>query len=315
MKDIESKGRPGNGTGISHKSLIYLASTFAIILWGISYIWTDRLISLGISVFYFVFARTVLAGIVLLLFNAACGNLVPIQKKDLPKFLLLAFCEPFIYFLCESYGVKETGSPTLSAMIIATIPIFSIGAGIIFFKEKISALNVTGILMSLAGIVMVVMAKGELGEHFVLGIVLLLTAVISEVGHASLTKSLSGNYSSQVIVMYQFLIGSVYLLPLFITKGLDGFSWATHMGLNVWYPIIFLGVFCSSIAFFLWVRTIKQLGVARSSIFSALIPVVAAVIAWLFGHESMNLRQFLGIILATAGVILSQHCPHKTDKR
>ena len=204
---------------------------------------------MGISVFYFVFARTVLAGIILLLFNAACGNLVPIQKKDLPKFLLLAFCEPFIYFLCESYGVKETGSPTLSAMIIATIPIFSIGAGIIFFKEKISALNVTGILMSLVGIVMVVMAKGELGEHFVLGIVLLLTAVISEVGHASLTKSLSGNYSSQVIVMYQFLIGSVYLLPLFITKGLDGFSWATHMGLNVWYPIIFLGVFCSSIAF------------------------------------------------------------------
>ena len=102
--------------------------------------------------------------------------------------------------------------------------VFSVGAGVLFFREKVNAVNITGILLSLIGIVLVVMSKGELGKHFIFGIVLLLIAVLSEVGHASVTKSLSGNYSSQVIVMYQFLIGSVYLLPLFITKGLDNFS-------------------------------------------------------------------------------------------
>lgn len=116
--------------------LIYIVSIFSIVLWGISYIWTDKLIALDISVFYFVFIRILLAGIVLFLLNAAGGRITRIKKKDLPKFLLLAFFEPFVYFLAESYGLKETGSPTVSAMIIATIPIFSIGAGMLFFKEK-----------------------------------------------------------------------------------------------------------------------------------------------------------------------------------
>lgn len=287
--------------------LIYIASTFAITLWGMSYIWTDQLIALGIPVFYFVFVRILLAGVILFLFNTAYGRIKRIQKKDMPKFLLLAFFEPFIYFICETYGLKETGSPTLSAMIIATIPIFSIGAGIFFFKEKISMLNITGIMLSLVGIVMVAMSKGELGDNFIWGVILLLIAVLSEVGHASITKSLAGNYSSQIIVMYQFLIGSVYLFPLFIWKGIGDFDVNTYFTPEVWYPIICLAILCSSLAFSLWVSTIKNLGVAKSSIFSALIPVAAALIAWAIGHEYLNPRQWCGIVISTLGVILSQY--------
>ncbi|MBO8478857.1 MAG: EamA family transporter [Bacteroidetes bacterium] len=295
-----------NGLDNNSKVLIYTVSLFAIILWGISYIWTNRLISLDIPVTYFVFVRILLAGFVLFLLNAASGKITRIRRKDLPKFLLLAFFEPFIYFICESYGVKQTGSPTLSAMIIATIPIFSVGAGVLFFREKVNAVNITGILLSLIGIVLVVMSKGELGKHFIFGIVLLLIAVLSEVGHASVTKSLSGNYSSQVIVMYQFLIGSVYLFPLFLFKGLDGFS-SRFLSADVWYPIICLAVLCSSLAFSLWVSTIKSLGVAKSSIFSALIPVVSAIAACLLGQEDLNLRQFIGIAISAVGVVLSQY--------
>ena len=293
------------------KVLTYIASVFAITLWGMSYIWTDKIIAQGIPVFYFVFVRILLAGLVLFLFNTAYGRIKRIQKQDLPKFLLLAFFEPFIYFLCETYGLKVTGSPTISAMVIATIPIFSIGAGMIFFKEKINFINVLGIIFSLVGIVMVAMAKGEVGEHFIWGIVLLLIAVIAEVGHASLTKSLAGNYSSQIIVMYQFLIGSIYLLPMFIWKGVDGFSIETHLTPEVWYPIICLAALCSSLAFSLWVSTIKNLGVAKSSIFSALIPVAAAIIAWVMGHEILNERQWTGIAISTFGVILSQYTASK----
>ena len=289
------------------KVLTYIASIFAITLWGMSYIWTDKLIALNIPIFYFVFVRILLAGLVLFLFNTAYGRIKRIQRQDLPKFLLLAFFEPFIYFICETFGLKLTGSPTLSAMVIATIPIFSIGAGIIFFKEKVNFINIIGILFSLVGIVMVAMAKGSLGEHFIWGIVLLLIAVISEVGHASITKSLAGNYSSQIIVMYQFLIGAIYLFPLFIWKGIDGFNMEVYFSAEVWYPLICLAILCSSIAFSLWVSTIKNLGVAKSSIFSALIPVAAAIIAWVLGHEYLNSRQWIGIVISTAGVILSQY--------
>ena len=293
------------------KTLVYIASMFAIVLWGMSYIWTDKLIAQGIPIFYFVFVRIFLAGIILFLFNTAYARIKRIQKQDVGKFLLLAFFEPFIYFICETFGLKQTGSPTISAMVIATIPIFSIGAGIIFFKEKINGVNIAGIALSLVGIVLVAMAKGELGEHFIWGIILLLIAVVSEVGHASITKSLSGNYSSQTIVMYQFLIGSVYLFPLFLWKGLNGFDYDVYFDGDVWYPIICLAVLCSSLAFSLWVSTIKNLGVAKSSIFSALIPVAAAIIAWLIGHEMLNQRQWTGIAISTLGVILSQYTSKK----
>jgi drug/metabolite transporter (DMT)-like permease len=280
-----------------------------------SYIWTDQLIAQNIPIFYFVFVRILMAGVVLFLFNTAYARIKRIQRQDLPKFLLLAFFEPFIYFICETYGLKLTGSPTLSAMVIATIPIFSIGAGIIFFREKINLVNIGGILLTLVGIVMVAMAHGTLGENFIWGVVLLLLAVISEVGHASITKSLSGNYSSQIIVMYQFLIGAVYLFPLFLWKGLDGFDMEIYFDGDVWYPIICLAILCSSLAFSLWVSTIKNLGVAKSSIFSALIPVAAAIIAWILGHEMLNQRQWIGIAISTVGVVLSQYTIKKAIKK
>ena len=292
------------------KILIYISSSFAILLWGMSYIWTDKLLALGIPVFYFVFVRILLAGGVLFLLNAAYGRIKRIQRQDLKKFLLLALFEPFIYFVCETYGVEFT-SPTISAMIIATIPIFSIAAGRIFFKERISGLNVAGVILSLIGIIMVIM-KGTIGgKDLVWGVILLLVAVIAEVGHASITKSLSGNYSSQIIVMYQFLIGSVYLLPLFIWKGLDGFNAELYLSADVWYPLICLAILCSSLAFSLWVSTIKNLGVAKSSIFSALIPVVTALIAWLLGTQ-MTTLQWGGIAISTLGVVLSQYSPKKS---
>ena len=293
--------------GYKFKAYLYLVSILAITLWGISYIWTDKLIHLDIPVFYFVFVRILLAGVCLLLLNIATGQMQRIHRKELPKFLLLALFEPFVYFLAESYGIKLTGSPTLSSMVIATIPIFSVAAGFLFFRERINRVNMIGILMAIGGICLVVMSRGKVGPNFIWGIILLLIAVISEVGHASVTKSLSGNYSSQVIVMYQFLIGSVYLLPLFITKGLENFE-PRYLEPEVWTPVICLAILCSSLAFSLWVNTIKHLGVARSSIFAALIPVASALSSWALGYEFLTMRQWSGVLVSAIGVILSQYC-------
>ena len=293
--------------GFKFKAYIYMVSILAITLWGISYIWTDRLIQLGIPVFYFVFVRIFVAGLCLLLLNTVTRQMQRIHRKDLPKFMLLALFEPFIYFLAESYGIKLTGSPTLSSMVIATIPIFSVAAGFLFFRERINWVNAIGIVLAIGGICLVVMSHGKVGPNFIWGIILLLIAVISEVGHASVTKSLSGNYSSQVIVMYQFLIGSIYLFPLFLFKGLEDFE-PRYLSYEVWTPIICLAILCSSMVFSLWVNTIKHLGVAKSSIFTALIPVASALSAWALEYEFLTMRQWGGVLLSAVGVIMSQYC-------
>lgn len=299
-----------------NKAVIYLLSVLAIVLWGMSYIWSDRLIALGVPISYFVPLRIFVAGIILLLFNILTKNFRPIARKDIWKFLLLALFEPLIYFFCETYGIKETGSPTISAMIIASVPIFSVGAGALFFKERISILNGFGIAVTLAGICLVLLKQGGdegVPQNFILGVVLLMIAVFSEVGHASLTKLLADGYKPQVIVMYQFLIGTVYFLPFFLTRGIENFD-ARLVSWEVLEPILCLAVLCSSLAFSLWAMAIKKLGVGKSSVFLAMMCVATALVAEVIGREHLSLLQWLGVLIAVLGIVLSQYCCSKKSE-
>ena len=299
-----------------NKAVVYLLSVLAIVLWGMSYIWSDRLIALGVPISYFVPLRIFVAGIILLLFNILTKEFRLIARKDIWKFMLLALFEPLIYFFCETYGIKETGSPTISAMIIASVPIFSVGAGALFFKERISILNGFGIAVTLAGICLVLLKQGGdegVPQNFILGVVLLMIAVFSEVGHASLTKLLADGYKPQVIVMYQFLIGTVYFLPFFLTKGIENFD-AKLVSWEVLEPILCLAVLCSSLAFSLWAMTIKKLGVGKSSVFLAMMCVATALVAEVIGREHLSLFQWLGVFIAVLGIVLSQYCCTKKSE-
>lgn len=287
---------------------VYILSLIAVILWGMSYLWSDKLLSLGLPVEYVVFIRIFIAGFLLLGYNLVKKYRIAISKKDLPKFLLLSFFEPFIYFVAETYGIKYTESPTISALIIASTPIFSVIVGVLIFKERFSLMNMFGILICLAGIVMVTLCTESITEGgFILGIVLLLVAVFAEVGYASVTKYLSNDYHPAVIVMYQFFIGSVYLLPIFLTKGIANYDASLYMSWEVWEPLLYLAVLCSCIAFALWANTIKYLGVAKSSIFLAIIPVFTALEGWVLGQEILTAKQWIGIIISCFGVVMSQY--------
>ena len=295
------------------KLLVYIVSVVSIVLWGMSYIWSDQLLRLGIPVVYIVCIRSLVAGIVLMLLNLAMGHSIRIRKEDLPKFLLLAFCEPFIYFVCETYGIKLTESPTYSALVIATAPIFSVAAGVALFHERVNWVNIFGILVCLVGLGIVTHGATSVGEHFVAGVLLLIVAVISEVGYASCTKALSSRYKPMVIVQYQFLIGGILLLPLFFTMGIKDYDASVYMSWDVWKPILCLAILCSSIAFTLWASTIKNLGVAKASIFLAMIPVVTAVIGAILGTEQLTTLQWTGIAIAFSGLVLTQYVKKKKD--
>ena len=283
-------------------------SALAILLWGMSYIWSDRLIALHIPIFFFVPIRILMAGLVLLVFNLLTCQFKLIRKQDIWKFALLAVFEPMVYFLCETYGIKETGSPTISAMIIASVPIFSVFAAFVFFKEKISIVNGLGIAVTLAGICLVLRSQMDCGTpgNFTLGIIFLVIAVFSEVGHAIITKLLSSDYRPQVIVMYQFLIGAVYFLPFFLTRGIGNYE-PRYLSWEVLKPVFCLALLCSSMAFSLWAMTIKRLGVAKSSVFLAMMCVATALVAEVIGREHLTALQWAGISVAVVGIVLSQY--------
>ena len=86
-----------------------------------------------------------------------------IRRKDWLKYLLLALCMPLVYFICETYGLQLTQSPTITSLIIATNPLFAMGAGMLIFKEHFSRLNILGVFVTLAGLFLVTWTRTETG--------------------------------------------------------------------------------------------------------------------------------------------------------
>lgn len=288
------------------KAIAYLAASGTVLLWGMSYIWSDRLLDAGIPVEFFVPVRTLLAGVLLLVLNKAARLDMRMRKKDIGKFLLLALCMPLVYFICETYGLQLTQSPTITSLIIATNPLFAMGAGMLIFKEHFSRLNILGVFITLAGLFLVTWTRTETGPWFWAGVAVLFLAVISEVSQIAFTKSLSSTYAPSVIVMYQFLLGAVLFLPLFLSKGMAHFDASLYLSWKVVYPTLALALLCSSAAFTFWAYAIARLGVAHTSVFLAVVPLVTAVLSFLFGDERLALLQWAGLAVGLVGIYLTQ---------
>lgn len=284
----------------------YFFTLVAIVSWGMSFIWTNDILSKGVPPFTFLYIRLALAGILLLLFSKLSGKLQKIKKGDWLWIILLSFFEPFVYFLGETYGILATGSGVLAAVIIATIPIFCIIAEKLLYKIPFTAYKIAGALITIPGIIMVVMKDGEsLSVKHYYGIALLFMAVLASIGYSSIVKKLSGRYSPTTITTYQFLIGSLFFLPLFIKYGIEGLN-DTFFSTDVLVPILTLAILCSCICFICWANAIKNLGMTKANIFSALIPAVSAIGAALLGQESITVLTITGIAVVTAGVIIAQ---------
>lgn len=293
-------------TDSSSLAKTYLLTTVAIVLWGLSFVWTNDILNQGVLPFTFLFVRLSLAGIILFLFAKISGKLQKVNRKDIKYMFLMAFFEPFIYFIGETYGMKVTGSAVLAAVIIATIPITCLFVEKILYKVPFTAFKIIGTTITIPGIVMVVMKGGDSAsvDHYY-GIALLFLAVAGATGYAAVVRKLSGIYNPTTITTYQFLIGALLFLPLFLGFGIDGLN-STFFSASVMVPLLSLAVLCSCVAFLCWVTSIAKLGMMKSNIFSALIPAVSAVGAAALGQETITIVTYTGIAVVIAGVIIAQ---------
>ena len=302
--------------------LVYALSILVIAIWGMSLIWTDKLFALSIPPEFILPLRTLIAGLLLLAFNLVTRQSMRIHsRKDLRLFFAISLFEPLLYFLAEAYGLKMTESPTISALILALNPVFALFAGVAIFREKVNWVNIVGLVLTITGLAFVVLKHDSIGDHFLIGIIVLLVASMSEVAYATLTKRLSTgssarsegtdragkSYSASVIVMWQFLIGCIYLIPLFLTRGIRDFNAEVYLSWEVVRPLLCLAFLCSCLCFSLWAICIKHLGVAKSGNFIATTPVFTALCAWILGMEILSVKQWVGIGIALVGLILTQY--------
>lgn len=274
-----------------------------MLLWGMSFVWTAIALR-DYEPISIIFLRLTISTIFLFTWLKLFGKIEKIQRSDFKLFIVSALLNPFMYFLGENYGVKLT-SPTVSAVIIATIPLFAPVLAYFMLREKLSVLNIAGMIISFGGVLIMLLTSSFSLEASPLGVAALFFAVASAVGYSIFLKKLSSRYSPVFIIAVQNLIGLTFFLPVFLIFDFTHFI-TVKPSFEVISSIIALAVFCSSIAFVAFTIATREIGVSKTNIFANLIPVFTGVLSFLIIGEELNSQKIIGISLVVGGLFFSQ---------
>jgi drug/metabolite transporter (DMT)-like permease len=281
----------------------YAAAVFSMLFWGLSFVWF-KIVVRYYDPITIIFLRLVISGSLLLLFLFITGKFESIRRKDYKWFLALAFTQPLCYFLGESFGLRLV-SPTIAAVIISTIPVFSPIVAFYTIKEKLSVFSLAGILISFSGILMMVVGRSLSFNAAPAGIVLLFFAVLSALFYGVIIRKFSAAYSPFTIITAQNVIGMFYFLPLFLIIDFPHFITVKPTG-ELISALLQLAVFASTFAYLLYIVALRNFGLTRANIFTNLIPIFTAVASWIILGEMLTIAKIAGIIVVISGVIVSQ---------
>lgn len=281
---------------------IYLRAVLAMLFWAVTFVWI-KVALVTYRPYEIVFLRLLLASVLLFVVTRLFRQSEKVSAKDLRYLMLVAFCEPFMYFIGEANGMQYV-SPTLGSLIISTIPLVSALGAWIFLKERIYPLLIVGLLVSFSGVALLSFAEPDL--HGTLkGVLLLMVAVFSGMFYGITVRRMTLKYRSLTIVTWQNFFGMLYMLPLFLYFDLGHFLTVRHSAVGL-LTIAAMSVFASVGAFLLYTGVIRELGLIRSNVFTNLIPVFTVFLAFFILGERLSLRGAAGVTLTVLGLLISQ---------
>ena len=280
-----------------------------MVFWGMSFVWSTQVYQ-NLNPTATIFLRLVVATVFFtaILFTFRLNEKV--KKEHLGLFALAAMFEPFLYFIFEGYGLKNT-SPVIGSAIIAMIPLVTPIAARIFLKERLTPMNIVGFIVSFVGVIVLLLNKDLEFTASPKGILFLSGAVLVAVGYSIALIKLTKLYKPLTITWMQNIIGMLYFAPMvIIMERFQPSNFANVSGYIV--PLVCLGVFCSAVAYALWAFTFSRLGASRANVYSNLIPVFTAIFSYLLAMEEMTLFKIIGIVVVVCGLVLSQLKGKKT---
>ena len=283
--------------------IVHLAGVIAMVFWGMSFVWSTQVYQ-NLNPTATIFLRLVVATIFFtaILFTFRLNEKV--KKEHLGLFALAAMFEPFLYFIFEGYGLKNT-SPVIGSAIIAMIPLVTPIAARIFLKERLTPMNIVGFIVSFVGVIVMLLNKNLEFTASPKGILFLSGAVLVAVGYSIALIKLTKLYKPLTITWVQNIIGMLYFAPMvLIMERFEPSNFANVGGYIV--PLVCLGVFCSAVAYALWAFAFSKLGASRANVYSNLIPVFTAIFSYLLAIEEMTAFKIIGSLVVVIGLVLSQ---------
>jgi drug/metabolite transporter (DMT)-like permease len=281
---------------------IYASLTMLAVVWGNAFVAIRHAIQfmspVELAAARFLPVVILLGGFLLATDRAGAWQLL---REEWPKVLFMALAGVTTYHLALNTGEMRVPAGTAS-LIIALSPAVATMLSTLFLSERITPLKVGGLIVSFAGLVIVV-AFGE-GVQFNLRdlsyyLLVLLAACVW--GSYGVIGQVVMRRHPQVRVMATTL--TLAGLPLVALAPLSFWPRALAWPASVWWSVAFLSLLCTVFAYVIWLNGIRYLGAARVQAFNYLVPLFAVLSGVALLGERITWGQALGGALIVAGVI------------
>ena len=230
-----------------------------------------------------------------------------LQRKLLPKkmwhwILLSGLLGSFIPSLLFAWAGSKIDS-SLSGMLNATTPLFTVLIGIVFFKQKFSGRQWTGIIAGLAG----ALSLGLLQPHGIEVNAFVLPVVLATLLYALNVNLLKSKFSNvPPLALSAATIVAVGPAALVLLLGFTDFTtrlFTLPGALQAIGYVAILGIFSTAIALVLFNRLIQIAGPLVASSVTYMMPVVSVMWGMIDG-EPMGAGRIFGLLGILAGVYL-----------
>ncbi len=250
----------------------------------------------SVTVFRFVIGATVLAPI-------ALSEVKKANKKLSPKEIIGIVIPGIINVAISMYLLQLSifyGKAFLSAIIVSTNPVFTTILAHFILKEKMSPKVLIAQIVSILALTGIVLMEKELlagSKDLALGIFFAVLASITFALYTVLSKRQVKVHGSIVFNSVSFFGGAVILALFTLVKG---GSLAFEMNLRNISMLLYLGLFVTGLAYYLFFKALKKIPAAVGSSFFFLKPVIASLLAFFILGEKMHHFQALFYLLIVA---------------
>ena len=233
-----------------------------------------------------------------------------ISRSDWLKIFLVAFFGITINITFFFLGLEK--APSINAPVIACSgPIFIYLFSILFLKEKPHKKVLTGLIVSLIGVLIIVIQPllNKSLDGQIIGNLFFILATLGAVGHAIFSKEIIDKYKPITVTFWSFVIGTITFTPFFLKE-----VWYNNpfyaLDYRGWTGLVF-GIFLSSaLAYYLFEWGTKKIEAQEIGLFTYIDPLVAAIIAVPLLGEKITLVFVLGSLLVFLGISLAENRFH-----
>jgi drug/metabolite transporter (DMT)-like permease len=208
----------------------------------------------------------------------------------------------FYQFLFIS-GLSQT-SVANSALMLAATPVVIALVSAALGQDRVSPLHWAGAALSLTGISIVVGHGAELGSSSLRGDVMMFGAVFCWAVFTIGARPLMKRHSPVGVTGVSMTIGTMAYLTA-LTPHLLRVSWS-GISAGTWMVLVYSALFALCVSYTIWYAAVREIGSARTSVYSNLVPIVALLTAVVFVGEPLGATKAIGAAAVLVGVALTR---------